>query len=113
MELKLETLLLVAMGCLYLMMAIVLSCGCSLHVGEAPCLTYARAVEARMVECEMLPDDWYQGQLQKIYAQCDGGLLGLTLVDGEDADECTSDVRSATCERLKRGAPSCLWQVQL
>jgi hypothetical protein len=110
---KLETLLLVAMACLYLLMAVALACGCSFRISEEPCLAYARAIESRMTECKMLPDEWYQGQLQKIYDQCDAGPLGLTFVDGEDANECTSEVRAETCERLRRGAPSCLWQVQL
>jgi hypothetical protein len=112
-ELKAGTVLLVAMAFLYCMMAATLTCGCSMHVGDAPCLAYARAVEARMVECELLPDEWYEQKLRGIYDQCDSGPLGLTFVDSDDASSCVGKVRAATCERMKTGAPTCLTQVQL
>lgn len=98
---------------LYVATATVLSCGCALHVGEAPCLEYARAVETRLGECG-LTDEWYRERLAGIYGQCDTGPLGITLVDGDHADACVDRVRDVTCEALAaRGAPTCISEIQL
>ena len=96
----------------YLAMGVLLTCGCAVHVGEAPCLTYARAVEARLTECGFT-DDWYRWKLAGIYEQCDSGPLGLTFVDPDDANDCVAEVNAAKCERLSTGAPTCLSQVKL
>lgn len=110
---KPESVLLAAIALLCALMALVLTCGCAVHVGEAPCRAYARAVEGRLLACGYLEDEWYRLQLAKIYEQCDAGPLGITLVDSDDASDCVDEVRAESCERLERGAPSCIWQVQL
>lgn len=96
----------------YVVMAALLTCGCALHVGEAPCIAYARAVQVRLVECE-LTDSWYQQRLAGIYAQCDTGPLGVTIVDSGSADACIDRVRETSCEQLQRGAPTCISELRL
>lgn len=96
----------------YVVMALLLTCGCSLHVGDAPCTAYARAVEERLAACGYT-DAWYQEKLRGIYAQCDDGPLGLTFIDGDQADECIDRVRSTSCEQMERGAPTCIGAVKL
>lgn len=110
---KAETALLVAIVFLYVLMALVLSLGCSMHIGDAPCFAYGRALEVRLTECELLPDDWYREQLRKVYAQCDGGPLGITLIDSDEADACIAKVHATSCLQLQHGGPSCIGMVQL
>ena len=112
-KLKPESALLVAIVFLYVLMALVLTCSCSMYVGAAPCLQYARAVEVRLTECELLPDAWYAEQLRRVYAQCDTGPLGLTLSDAEDVSECLAQVHAASCERMQHGAPTCFKEIRL
>jgi hypothetical protein len=104
----------VALYGLAVLLLVLTACGCTLHVGEAPCEAFAAAVEARMGDCGMLPDDWYEEQVRRLRGQCDPGALGITLVDADDAADCVDEVRATTCEQLqRRGAPSCMGEVKL
>ena len=104
------TLLAMAFG--YVLMSLLLTCGCAVHVGEAPCHQYARAIEERLAECGLV-DEWYRSQVARIEARCSDGFFGLTFIDGDQADECIEKVRETSCERIERGAPSCIGMVQL
>lgn len=115
MELKaVNTFVVVGFAFLYALAALTLTCGCTLRVGDGPCLEYARALEVRLLECELLPDDWYAEQLRRAYARCDEtGPTGLTLTEASDVEDCVGQVKATSCERIQRGAPSCMGMVKL
>jgi hypothetical protein len=97
----------------YAVMAMLLTCGCSLHVGDAPCTAWARAIESRMTECG-IDDEPHKRWLSSLYQQCDAGFLGVTLVDADAADECADHVRAMACEDLRlRGVATCISEVRL
>ncbi len=115
MELKrINTAIVVGSFFLYAISSLLLTCGCTLRVGDAACREYLRAIEVRLTECELLPDDWDREQMRRVYAQCDEpGFLGLTITEADDVDDCIAEIRGATCERMSRGAPSCIGAVRL
>jgi len=98
----------------YAIAALVATCSsCAVRVGDATCTEYVRALEVRLTECELSPDAWYHEQLRKVYAQCEGGALGIVVMDADQADECVAKARAMSCERLSRGWPACVGMVQL
>jgi len=70
----------------YAIAALVATCSsCAVRVGDATCTEYVRALEVRLTECELSPDAWYHEQLRKVYAQCEGGALGIVVMDAVKA----------------------------
>jgi hypothetical protein len=96
----------------YIVMALLFTCGCAIHVGEAPCLTYVRAVEAKLAECGESARD--RSELAKMYETCEPGPLGLAFVDGDTAEGCAEDVAAMTCDEFRaRGLRACVSTVTL